>query len=124
MDDVILVTVCQSSCGLQGNTTKLVEVTVQVVVGQRSALQIFHQFVVAVLTVDVGLAVVGDAYYHLQVEILDNSHQGLLDGEVRIVNLQHHLAFIAFYEKYLRLTRIVAEALDTAVYPTLQHEIC
>ena len=98
MNDIIVMAIGQGGSTLEGYTTELIDVAVQVIVGERSALQILHQLIVAVLAVHIGLAKVGHLDDHLEVEVLDNAQQRLLDVEVGIVNLQHPLPFLAFHQ--------------------------
>ena len=123
VDDVVLMAVGQCGSTLQGYAAELVEVAVQVVLRQGSAPQVFHQLIVAVLAVDVGLAVVDNLHHHLEVEVLHDAQQGLLDDEVGIVDLQHHLALVALHQEHLCLAGVVAQALDGLVHPALQHEV-
>ena len=104
VDDIVVVTVGQGSSTLQGNTAELVVVAVEVVVCQRTTTEILHEFVVAVLTIHIGLTIVGNLDDHLQIEILDDAHQFLLDGEVGIVHFQHTFTLVAFYQEHLCLT--------------------
>ena len=101
--DIVVMAIGQGGGSLQGYAAELVEVAVQVILCQRSALQVFHQLVVTVFPVDVGLSVVGYLDHHLHVEVLDDPHQLLLEGEVRVIHLQHPHALVAFYQEDLRL---------------------
>ena len=123
MNHIVVMAVGKCRSRLQGNTAELVEVAVKVVLAQRASAQILHQLVVAVLAVDIGLSVVGHLDNHLHVEVLDDAHQGLLDGEIRIIHLQHHLAFVAFYQEHLGLAGIIAKTLDATIDTTLQHKV-
>ena len=115
MYDVAIMTIGQCGSGLQSDTAELVEVTVQIVVIQRTAMQIFHQFVVAVLAVNISLTVIVYLDDHLHTDILDDAHQSLLDGEVGVIDFQHALALFTFHQKDLSLTRIVAQALNAFI---------
>ena len=123
MDNVVVMTVGQCCSTLQGYTAELVEVAVEVVVCQRTTAEILHEFVVAALTLHIGLTIVGNLDDHLQIEILDNAHQTLLDGEVGVIHFQHTLALVAFYQEHLSLTRVVAQTFDTTIESTFQHEV-
>ena len=123
MNDIIVMAIGQGGSTLEGYTTELIDVAVQVIVGERSALQILHQLIVAVLAVHIGLAKVGHLDDHLEVEVLDNAQQRLLDVEVGIVNLQHPLPFLAFHQEHLRLAGIVAQALDGPIRSAFQGEV-
>ena len=61
-------TVGQCCCTLQGYAAEQVDVAAKMEVAQGAALKILHQFVVAVLALDVGLAKVIDFNNHLEVE--------------------------------------------------------
>ena len=123
MDDVVVVTIGQCCSTLQGNAAELVEVAVEVVFSERTTTKVLHQFVVTILTVHIGFSVVGNLDDHLEVEVLDNTHQLLLDGEIWIVYFQHALALFAFYQEHLRLAGVVTQALDATIYSALQHEV-
>ena len=123
MDNIIVVTVCQRSSTLQCYTSELVEVAIEVVVCQRTATQILHEFIVAVLTLHIGLAKVGNLDDHLQIETLDDAHQALLDGEVGVINFQHTLTLVTFHQEHLCLTGIVTQALDAAIHSAFQDEV-
>ena len=56
-------------------------------------------------------------------DVLDNAHQGFLDGEIGIVYLQHHLTLFSFYQENLCLAGIIAQALDATIDPAFQHEV-
>ena len=123
VNDIVLVAIRQGCCSLQGNTAELSEVAVELIIRQTATLQILHEFVVAVLAFDVGLAVVGHVDQHFKAEILDDTHQFLFDDEVRIIDLQHPQAFHSFYEEHLRLSRVVAQGPDGSVHPAFQREV-
>ena len=104
MDDVTVVTIGQRSSCLKSYTAELVEVAIQIIVAERTTTQVFHQLIVTVLPVNIGLTVIQNLHDSLHAETLDNAHERLLDGEVGIVYLQHHLLPIALYLKHLCLT--------------------
>ena len=123
VDNIVVMAICQSGCSLQGNTAELVEIAIKVILVQGIAPEIFHQFIVTTLTVNVRLAIVVYPDDHLHIDILDDAHQGLLDGEVGIVYLQHSLAFLTFYQEYLSFARIIAQALDTTIDSSFKQEL-
>ena len=104
VDDVTVVTIGQRSSCLKCYTAELVEVAIQIIVAERSTTQVFHQLIVTVLPVNIGLTVIQNLHDGLHAETLDDAHERLLDGEVGIVYLQHHLLPIALYLKHLCLT--------------------
>ena len=65
VNHIVLMTVSQSSCSLQNNTSELIEVAVQVVVAKGTTTQILHQFIVAILSINIGLTIVDNLDYHL-----------------------------------------------------------
>ena len=123
VDDVAVMAVGQGCGSLQGYTTELVEVAVKVVVVQRSSAQILHQLVVTALPVNICLAVVENLDYHLHAKALDDAQQGLLDGEVGVIDLQHHLPLLAGYQKDLGLSGIVAKTFNAMIDLTLQDKV-
>ena len=123
VNHVVLVTISQGCGSLQSDTSELVEVPIQVIIAQRTTTQILHQFVVAILAVNIGLTIVYNLDNHLQIKILDDAHQRFIDSEVRVVYLQHLLAFIIRYQEHLCLTRIITNAPDTTINNSLKNEI-
>ena len=85
MDDIAVMTISESCGSLQSDTTELVEITIQVIFGKRTSLQILHQLIVTVLTIHIRLAIVVNLHDGLHTETLDDPLQCLLDGEVRII---------------------------------------
>ena len=122
VDDIVVMAVCQCCGSLQGYTAELIEITVQVIVVQRATTQIFHQLIVTVFPVDIGLTKIVNLDNHLHADILDNTHQGSLDGEVGIVYLQYSITLFTSYQKNLGFTRIITQAFDALIYPAFQHE--
>ena len=115
VDDVVVVTVGQRCSTLQGDAAELVEVAVEVVVAQRTSTEVLHEFVVAVLTLYISLTIVSNLDNHLQIEVLDDAHQFLLDGEVGVIHFQHALALVALHQEHLGLAGVVAETLDATI---------
>ena len=117
-------TVGQCCCSLQGYAAEQVDVAAEMEVAQRAALKILHQFVVAVLALDVGFAKVIDFDNHLEVERAYHQEQLLVDVEVGIVHLQHEVpTLFVLDEEYLRFSRGVAQALFVQILMALDIEV-
>ena len=123
VNDVIIMAICQCCSSLQGYATELVEIAIQIVWIQRTSTKIFHQFVIAILTVNIRLAIVVYPDYHLHTDILDDAHQRFLDGKVWIVHFQDALSFFTFNQEYLSLAGIIAQTLDTSIHSAFQKEL-
>ena len=115
MDDIAVMTISKCGSSLQGNTAELIEVTIQIIVRKRTSSQILHQLIVTILTIYISLAIIVNLHDSLHAKTLDNPQQCLLDGEVRIIYLQHHLLLVALDQKNLCLTRIVTETFKVMV---------
>ena len=85
-------------------------------------MQILHQLVVTVLSVDIGLTVVEHLDYHLEVEVQYRLQNLSVYVEVRVVNLQHVFLLVLLNQEYLRLTRILAQNLQFLVVLTFKYE--
>ena len=117
--NVVVVAISQCRCRLQCNASELVQVAVQLVVVECSALQIFHQLIVAVHSLNINLAEIEDAYNHLKLDVCHHLHQLSLYGEIGIVYLQHEFLSLILHEKHLCLARVVAQAFQFPVYLAL-----
>ena len=87
MQDIVTVTISQGCSCLQRYTAELIQVTIQVVVNHRPTPEIFHQFIVPALTIDIHFSVVDKRYDHLKLEIIDGLQHLLVDIERRIIDL-------------------------------------
>ena len=123
VNHIVLMAVGQRCGTLQGNTPELIEISIQVIFVQRTSAQILHQFIVTILSVNIGFAKINNFDYHFHAEVLNNAHHRLIDSEVRIVNLQHFLTLMIGNEEYLCLTGVIADTLDTTVCISFQDEV-
>ena len=104
MQQVVLMTVCQSCCSLKGQTTETVEVAINLNILQCTAFQVLHQFIVTVLSVNISTAVVLKINNHLKLERAYQLEQFLVDIEIRIVEFQHILPTLSPDKVHLSLT--------------------
>jgi hypothetical protein len=58
MQNVASMTICQCGSTLQGNAAEPVNITIQLIFCYRSSTEILHQFIIAMLAVYIGLAIV------------------------------------------------------------------
>ena len=79
MQDITLMAIGQCSRTLQGYSPELVHITVQMIVSESSSLQILHQFVVPMLTIDIGLTEIIDLDDHLKVKVINALQYLLVD---------------------------------------------
>ena len=122
MQNITLVTVSQGSRTLQGDTTELVDVAVQMIFAHRTTTKVFHELIIAVLALYVGLTVIVDPHDHLEIEVVDCLEDLPVDIEIGIVDLQNEVLTITFNEKHLGLTRVVTQRLNVPVCDTFQEK--
>ena len=122
MQNIAFMTICQSGSTLQGYSTELINISSQLIVSHRTATQILHQFIVAMLTFNVCLTIVIDPDNHLKIEIQHSLQNVLVDIEVGIINLQYIFFTILLDKKHLSLTRVITQALDISIFDTFQQE--
>ena len=122
MQNVTLMTISKGCRPLEGYTTELVHIPVQTIVSHRPAGEVFHQLVVPVLTVHIGLTEVIHLDNHLKVEVIDRLQDFPVDIEIRIVDLQHEVLSVALHQKHLCLTGVITQRLHIPIVDAFQHE--
>ena len=120
MQDIALMTIGQSGSTHQGDAAELVKIAIQTILRQRAAPQVFHQFIITVLAVNIGLTEVIDSDDHFKTEVIDGLKDLLVHVEVRIVNLQHIFFPVTFHQEDLCLSGVLAQDAQAPVVDTLQ----
>ena len=123
MQNVASMTICQCGSTLQGNAAEPVKITIQLIFCYRSSTEILHQFIIAMLAVYIGLAIVVYMDNHLKIKVQNGLKYLLVDVETRIIYFQDKFLMITLHEKDLSLTRIVAQALNLMIIDALQDEV-
>ena len=108
VQDIALMTISQCSSSMQRYATELVDIPIKPVVRQRTATQILHQFIIAVLAVNVSLSIVKHLDDHLKAKSIDDLEDLLVDIKIRIIYLQHIVLTVILNQEHLCLTGIVA----------------
>ena len=122
MQDIALMTICQSSCALKGNTTELIQITIKMILAHRTTAKVLHEFVITMLAFYISLTVIVNPDDHLKIEIVDCLEDLSVDIEIWIVYLQDIFLIITFYEKNLGFTRIITQRLNVPIVHSFQHE--
>ena len=120
VQDIALMTISQCGSSLQRDAPELVDITVKPVLRQRTASQIFHQFVKTVLALHVGLSIVEHFDDHLKAKRVDDLEYLLVDIKVGIIYLQHIVLAVILDQEHLCLTGIVAKDTHIPIADTFQ----
>ena len=92
------------------------------IVIQGAALQVFHELVITVLSLNIGLTIVHHLHYHLHLHALHNLKQILLEHKAGVIDFQHEFTVSPFNKEHLSFTRIVTQTTDIPVALSFQHE--
>ena len=71
MEHVVVMTESKGRSTLKGYPAELVHITIKMIVTEVSTMQILHQFIGTVLSVNICLTVVQKIYNHLEIEVID-----------------------------------------------------
>ena len=102
-----LMTICQSSSTLKSNTAELIHIPIKFILCHRTTVQILHQLIVTMLSVNVCLTIIEDFHYHFEIEVQHSLQNLSINVEVWVVNFKHVFLLVFFNQEHLRLTRIL-----------------
>ena len=120
MQNIIRMTIGQSSCCLQSQSTELVHIAIEFVILEGSTFQMFHQLIIAVLTIYVKFTIIQQVNNYLEIEIINRLKKFLVNIEIGVVNFQDELGAIFINEKHLSFTRIITQTLHLSIFDTFE----